>query len=141
MTNPKEIAAALHGMEYRTPIPKNIRDAAKEAGIVIVYGASDDLMEFDGAIRDEIGCYDGGSVFLDSGGLCRDFNELCESKDFEGLRKYFDGIGKRKMIEAIWGRDGISWQYETDVPHEIFDIMEDGEVYCRGIVFRLGDIA
>lgn len=141
MTNPKEIAAALHGMEYPTPIPKNIRDAAKEAGIVIVYGASDDLMEFDGAIRDEIGCYDGGSVFLDSGGLCRDFNELCESKDFEGLRKYFDGIGKRKMIEAIWGRDGISWQYETDVPHEIFDIMEDGEVYCRGIVFRLGDIA
>ena len=141
MTNLKEIAAALHGMKYRSPISKDIREAAKNAKIVIVYGASDDLMEFDGAIRDEIGCYDGGSVFLDSGGLCRDFNELCESKDFEGLRKYFDGIGKRKMIEAIWGRDGISWQYETDVPHEIFDIMEDGEVYCRGIVFRLGDIA
>ena len=45
------------------------RQEAKENGLVIVYGASDDLMEFDGAIYDEGGCFDGGRVYFDRDGV------------------------------------------------------------------------
>ena len=34
----------------------------------------------------------------------------------------------------------VSWSYLTDIPHKTFDIMEDGEIYCRGIVFSLDDL-
>jgi hypothetical protein len=40
----------------------------------------------------------------------------------------------------VWGKDDTSWSYETDIPHATFDVLEDGEVYCRGIVFALADL-
>jgi hypothetical protein len=48
-------------------------------------------------------------------------------------------------IEAIWcpngeGNNGPSWAYKTEIPHAEFKIMEEGDVYCIGIVFRLDQI-
>lgn len=34
----------------------------------------------------------------------------------------------------------IPWTYETDIPHETFVIYNDGEPYCRGIVFSVDDV-
>ena len=33
-----------------------------------------------------------------------------------------------------------AWTYMTDIPHATFDVMDDGELYCRGIVFALADL-
>jgi hypothetical protein len=55
---PKDIAEKLNGIAYREPFPADVIKAAKAGGIVIVCGASDDLMEFEGAINDEVGAYD-----------------------------------------------------------------------------------
>lgn len=65
----EELAAMLNGREYRNEITREEAAEAKAAGLVVVYGASDDLMEFEGAIRDELGCYDGGTAFVDKKGL------------------------------------------------------------------------
>lgn len=135
----KSIAAELDGIEYPVKIPKNVIEDAKKHGIVIVYGASDDLMEFEGIISDEIGCYDGGEAFVDKDGLIPDYNAI-DKDDKEAVRDCLNREGKGKKIEALWcAEEGYSWTYKTDIPHLTFEVMEDGEHYCRGIVFRLAD--
>jgi hypothetical protein len=55
----KALAALLTGREYRQEITRAEEADAKAAGLVVAFGASDDLLEFRGAIDDEVGCYDG----------------------------------------------------------------------------------
>ena len=33
-----------------------------------------------------------------------------------------------------------AWIYRTEIPHACFDILENGEKYCKGIVFSLNDL-
>ena len=108
----KEFAKKLNGRQYLNELTKEDEAYARENGIVVVYGQSDDLMEVRGAIDEEFCCYDGGTFYL--------------------------GFAK---VEAIWCPKGTdySWGYETDFPHEEFTIMEDNEHYCSGIVFYLKD--
>lgn len=111
----KEFANKLTGRESAYPqFTKEETDYAKENGIVIVYGASDDLLEFDGAFYDEAGVFDGGTVTLNNESVVIDA-KWCEDKDENG--------------------NVIAWTYNTNVEHETFDIVEDDEIYCRGFVF------
>ena len=134
--NAKDIALALNGEEYPLSIGATFRAEAKASGLVIVYGASDDLMEFDGAVHDEIGAYEGATAYLDSTGLLENDCDNDECPHFEKLKV------KAATIEALWDPgEGYSWKYQTAIPHETFEIVEDGEPYCRGIVFALADVA
>ena len=125
----KEFAKTLDGTEYNGyPIfSKEVIGTAKENGFVIVTGASNDLMEIEGIIEDEAGCFDGGKVYISKRGV-----EENKTKN---------------MIEALWcqaeDENGvvIPWAYETEIPHETFLVMDAGKVYCRGIVFNLEDVA
>lgn len=133
--NAKELAVKLDGMQYPVRIPKELAAEAKSAGLVIVYGASDDLMEFDGAIHDEMGAYKGATAYLDSAGLLENDCDNDECPHFEKLK------AKAATIEALWDPgEGYSWKYQTAIPHETFEVAEDGEPYCRGIVFALADV-
>jgi hypothetical protein len=137
--NAKDLAAQLSGIQYPVRIPKTLTDAAKAAGLVIVYGASDDLMEFEGAIYDEVGCYDGDTAYVDARGLLPERDQI---EDDDQLKDYFARQPNAKPIEAVWdGGTGYSWTYKTDIPHETFEVLEDGEPpYCRGIVFSLSNV-
>lgn len=127
----KEFARSISGREYGYPqFAKEEIETAKENGFVIVYGCSDDLMEFDGTIREEIGCYDGGTAWVKG----------------ERVNDAPIVVGE-KPIKAIWcggekDADGqkITWTYETEIPHETFMAYKDGEPYCRGIVFSIDDV-
>lgn len=132
---PAEAAADLDGNEYLKEGSPKLFAAMKAAGLVAVFGASDDLMEFRGAIRDEVGCYNGGTAFLTSAGL---LTNDCD----EGERcPYFAKIQERATpINANWDEGGFSWRYETEIPHVKFIIKEDDENYCEGIVFALADV-
>lgn len=140
--NAKELADQLDGIEYPACLEPRMCDAAKDAGLVIVYGASDDLMEFEGAIRDEIGAYEGTTVQVDATGILADWDNIEDDdrQDLDFMRDYFKREGGGRTIEAVWDRDGYSWTYKTDIPHETFEIVEDGEKYCRGIIFSLSDL-
>ncbi len=113
--------------------------AAKAAGLVVVYGASDDLMEFEGAIRDEFDCYNGGIALVDGQGLLD--RDRIEEDDDEGVAEFVARKKAARKIEALWcAEPGYSWTYRTDIPHATFEVVEDGEPYCRGIVFALADL-
>ena len=43
-------------------------------------------------------------------------------------------------IEVFFDIDGYLWKYKTPFPVVEFDIVEDGEKYCRGIIFELDSI-
>lgn len=135
-----EFAATLDGRECPlTIMPKDTR-TARENGLVIVYGASDDLMEFAGAIDDEVGCYNGGVAYLRDGDVINP-ETICDAYDERRpcklLKAYLDEC---RTIKAYWCDGVADWCYETDIPHETFRVMEDGNIYCVGIVFRVEDI-
>jgi hypothetical protein len=136
------VAERLDGSEYPLRIPKELVEEAKRSGIVIVYGASDDLMEFEGAITDEAGAYEGTTVRVTPTGLQPHFDNI-DGTNKDALRDYFANENAGKTITALWCEDSgeYSFTYQTDIPHETFDVMEEGAKYCRGIVFRLADCA
>jgi hypothetical protein len=130
----QELAALLNGREYIHEVTDDECNAAFDAGLVIVFGASDDLAEFRGKIDDEVGCYDGGTIYLTSAGLLT--NPCSDSRC-----PYFEKAKESAAtIEAVFDEEGYTWIYKTDIPHATFDIMEEGEKYCRGMVFRLSDV-
>ena len=132
---PKEFAELLAGATYRNVITKEQAALAKQHGLVVVYGQSDDLMEFDGAINDELGACDGTTAFLTSAGLLQNACSDDRCPHFEEQKK------RAATIEALWcDEDGYSWTYGTDIPHATFEVTEDGEPYCRGIVFAMADV-
>ena len=135
----QKLAGILDGMEYPLEISAELRAQAKAAGLVIVYGASDDLMELDGAVRDEFGCYEGGTALVDAKGFLPAWDDLTYSSE-EECKAYFARKESARAIKAIWGEGDVSWTYATDLPHSEFQIMEDDEVYGIGIVISLADL-
>lgn len=140
---PKQLADMLNGIDYSKalgPHDSGVSEAAKIAGLVIAYGFSDDLLEFDGAIYDEFSCYGGGTALIDADGVLPEFESASEDED--ACRRYFERKPKARAIEAVWnnGPAGPAWTLKTDIPHETFMIMEDGAAFSRGIVFALSDI-
>lgn len=139
--NAKEFADLLTGREYPFDLDATEELFAKASGLVVVFGSSDDLMEFRGAISDEVGAYDGTTVQVTPSGLVPDYKQIDEG-DKDAMRAYFQVEGQGMEIEALWcGEGGYSWTFKTDIPHATFEIVEDGEPYCRGIVFVLADTA
>lgn len=129
------LAKMLDQREYGNEIDKDEEKQAKDSGLVVVFGYSDDNCEFRGAINDEIGCWDGQVINFTKDG------KFPSEDDFETLEKY----GKDESfnsIEAVWcpAEPDCSWIYKTDIPHATFNIMEDGDLYCRGIVFSVKDL-
>jgi hypothetical protein len=132
-----ELAKALNGLQYPLHLSGELVAKAKENGLVIVYGGSDDLMEFEGAIHDEIGAYNGVDAKVCPAGVlgCRGDIETDEE-----LEEYLANKKIARLIQAVWDSEGYSWVYRTDIEHTTFDIMEDDCKYCRGIVFSLSDM-
>ncbi len=134
--NKVDLAKVLNGREYPLKMDDALLDIVKENNLVIVFGASDDLMEFRGAIYDETDVYNGGFALLTKKGLIR--NE-CDSGDC--CPNYIDTYRNAKKIKALWCEDDdFSWTYETDIPHSTFIVMEDGDKYCKGLVFHIDDV-
>ena len=135
----EEFASGLNDREYGSELTQYERQRAKESGLVVVYGASDDLIEFDGAIRDEGGCYDGGDVYFDRTGVAQNGEKLANKITAVWCGKVDDEpAGDLSEFQAENG-ETITWTYKTDIPHATFMFYEDGEPYCRGIVFSIED--
>lgn len=138
-------AAKLTGRQIDNEITTTEAALAKADGVVVVFGASDDLMEFRGAIYDEFGCYDGGTARVGSAVLVPSWDNV-DHGDENACQAYFASKVGACEITAVWSEgatdpEAAAWTYKTDIPHSTFDIMEDGEVYCRGIVFAMADLA
>lgn len=142
----EQLAETLNGRQYRNEMSQIEEQQAKENGLVVAFGASDDLIEFRGAIYDEYGAGDEDVILFTKGGKFIS-EEHIEAIDLLETDLELDIKSKIPInrIETIWSEetaDGVecSWQYKTDIPHATFDVREDGELYCRGIVFSLEDL-
>ena len=132
------LAGLLTGREMGSEMAKEEEQQAKAAGLIVIFGASDDLMEFRGFVDDERGAPT--IALLDAKGLLP-FREDIQHDD-DALKDYFARAPQVRAVDALWAKeDGYSWTYRTDVPHATFEIVEDGEPYCRGIVIDVADLA
>lgn len=131
------LAGLLTGREYGKEMAKEEEMQAKAAGLIVIFGASDDLMEFRGFVDDERGAPT--VALIDAKGLLP-FREDIEHDD-EALKDYFARAPQVRAVDALWAKeDGYSWTFRTDVPHATFEIVEGGEPYCRGIVIDVADL-
>ncbi len=125
-----EAAAQLNGSQYLKEGSKALFQAMASSRLVAVFGGSDDIVYFAGASDEELGARNGSVYHVGPEGLMT--NPCVDGCPYHA--KLLEGA---VTITAVWYRDGISWQYETAIPHVTFDVMEDDDLYCRGIVFSL----
>lgn len=130
----EELASLINGNEYRNETTPEIEKIAKDNNLVIVFGASDDLMEMRGAIDDEFGL----EVYLNTKGV---INNDCHNDDCPCfVKRKLAG----KLVEAVWNsyaKEGEHvWTIKTEIPHATFMIKEDDENFCQGIVFSLDEL-
>jgi len=129
----QEFAKMLDGREMGNEMTWEQKEQAKKLGFVVIFGYSDDNAIIRGVITDEVSCIDGEEIYLDERGMFEKCNYKCSHSE---LAKE-----KCKRIEIVWHNEGeYCWTYDTDIPHAIFNIMEDGTGYCKGIVFDIKNL-
>ena len=132
----KELTNMLDRREAGNEIGGPVLCWAKESRLVVVYGYSDDNVEFRGAIDDDVGAYNGTTIYLTPDGILQEPD--CGQDDCPYFAKERE---KAKTIKAVrHDEGGLCWTFETDIPHETFTIIEDGEPWCIGIVFSMEDV-
>lgn len=67
--NTLDMENRLNGRQYGSEMTKDEEREAKNANLVVVFGASDDLMEFRGAVNDEWGVWMSGEALFNRNGL------------------------------------------------------------------------
>jgi hypothetical protein len=144
----ESLAALLSGRECGREITKQEAEQAQAAGLAIVFGASDDLLEFRGAIYDEVGAYEGATAVLykkgkNTFGVVPDDRESI--RDIDHDHELEAALAARRLgqtVRAIWAPKvpDATWFITTQLPCAAFDIMEDGELFCRGLVLDVSDL-
>lgn len=132
----EQLAELINGREYGGEITKEEEATAKATGLIVIFGYSDDNAEFRGAICDEIGCYDGGELYIQRDKVLPNHEDCeCQFCGYELAKK------NAVKIQAIWGGDEYSWEFRAvGIPAAGFDIMEEASKFCRGIVIDRNDI-
>ena len=123
----EQLAALLDGQAIELVLTDDIEALAREYNLVIIFGASDDLVELRGAIDDELTVYPYGeseSIYISTDGAA--------DQPFYGSHE----------IKAFYARPGAEadWTYETELPHSTFRVMDDGELYSIGVVIDLNEL-
>ena len=145
----EQLAELLNGNEYRDEMTKEQEQAAKQNNLLVLFGASDDLLEMRGAIRDEVGAYDGGEYALAlDGELYADGEEentyhTAIGNEVLPISDECDNDDNPRLIRAEWCPDdqpALSWRISSNIPYASFTIKEDGEPYCEGIIIDIDDI-
>ena len=141
----EELAQLLNGRQYGDEMTDEEQLQAEKNGLLVCFGYSNDLLELRGIIHNRAGVYEGGCVLLYKN-KDQKITFLYDS-DYDELSDIFDKNGypislRMLPIKAEWRPEELdcSWLITTDIPHATFDIYDDEELYCRGIVLELSDI-
>lgn len=135
--NIKEFANRLDGREYGNEVTSEERAFARKNNWLIVTGASDDLVELDGVINDELGACDGGSWLLDSEGILSPFEDV---ESAEAAEEWLRLKEKAHKLEAFWKNESPPWSFKWHGPQPVaeFMIMDEHEPFCRGLIIDFG---
>lgn len=134
-----ELAKLLDGRPMGDEMSKAEEALAKEHGLLVVFAYSDDTAELRGFVCDEVSCYEGGTLSVDTLGIRTPWDND-EPIDEEDAREFFKRESLPSIsVEAIWhddgGPQGCCWSYRTHAHTACrFIIMEDSEPWCEGVV-------
>lgn len=112
----KDFVSKIDGFEYPANKLYQLSNEAKENGFLIIFGMSDDLLVMQGLINNEIDANNGTQVKVGTIGV---------------------------NVNVIWApqdKPNTSWEIKVDCPHETFNIMEDGDVYCIAVIIHKDDL-
>lgn len=141
-----KIQKLCHGIEYSRHIPDEAEQLAKENGIVVIVGGSDDLMYCYGAdcyLTDEVEHgvgWDGEDLTeYDHDGNLRD-----EAKQL-GLKIWWCGLIQEPRQEKpnylVTESGAFSYSVNEDIEHLEFLVCENendfSDIYCTGIIIKL----
>lgn len=132
----EELATQLNGREYDKELTPEEEKDSKEAGLVVIFGASDDLLELRGAFDEEVGAFGGTEIKLTPKGV---LGNECDDEDCPYFQALWDAT--KAWVRARWDEHGFSWWLDSNIPYSPFHILEDGVQYCRGIVINIKDIS
>lgn len=134
--NAKELAQLLDGSTYSQMANRHLAKEIEASGLVVAYGFSDDLLEFEGAISDEVGAYGGALVHIKDGAIVKGPDGCNRPDDCPFIKELLDAA---QTIEATYNSKFLPcWTIKTDIPHETFNIYEepgDSGAFSVGIVF------
>ena len=122
-------AERLNGSEYGQEGSPELFAEMDRHRLVAFFGCSDDLIEMRGAIHDEAS---EGSLQLTSSGLLVNDCRNGDCPYFAQLARY------ASTVSGEYGDEG--WRFTTELPHERFEVLEDGKRYGEGLVICLDDI-
>ena len=130
----RDFALVLENVKMGGELTLNQEAYCKQCGLVVVFGASDDLAEFRGAINDEAGM---DEIRLTESG------KIMSEESIDALQSLLDdGTIKKapptRIITHTFGNEGH--RFATDIPHAEFSVFEDGEPFGKGIVFHISDL-
>ncbi|PIF44307.1 hypothetical protein CLU96_1248 [Chryseobacterium sp. 52] len=143
-----KIQKLCHGIEYSRHIPDEAEQLAKENGIVVIVGGSDDLMY----------CY-GADCYLTKEcehGYGWDGEDLTKIKGEKKLKKEAKQLGlkiwwcgnikestEHKLNYSTEENGAFSYSVNEDIQHLEFLVCENendfSDIYCTGIIIKLPD--
>lgn len=111
---------------------------AKDQGWLVVYGHSDDCIEFEGCFRDET-YYDSNKFVLDKHGLIPSWSEI-DHEDEKACEEYF----KRKKSTPLltlyvfdnkdYEDEKFMWVFDSTHQNHKFKIYDGDDPFCVGLV-------
>lgn len=150
----KDLAKALNGNERHDEMwigddPHIAYEICERKGWLVIYPCSDDLLEIEGAYREEFGAYDGTIVkFVKAGDFYNLVGDCYDDEDtYKKAKENIFVDTKHELvglydiaIESIWEPTGSEYTWEIIVsgaPCEYFDLMNDGEKWARCAVIDM----
>lgn len=146
-----DLAALINGRQYGDETTPDIENIASNNNWLIVFGASDDLMEWRGAISDEFGSWEGAIFNLRVAKFGHSWDVY--NRDMDTGRKdrkdKFRDTPRNLKLKADWCPENTkgnpSWVFKhKQYPCAKFEIIDgrDGatDLYCIGLVIDLNPL-
>jgi len=140
----EQIKLICDGIEYSRDIPEEAKKLAKENGVVVIVGGSDDLMYAYGA-ESYLTDYFEHDEGWDGCDLAKDASDKQLKKEAKqlGLKIFWCGIiestGEKIEGYSTLESGAFSYKVADNIEHINFKVMEDEDVYCTGIIIKLPD--
>lgn len=130
----EDFAKMINGREQDELLSADDCLTASENNLVVVFAYSDDLLELEGAMIDELGCFNGGTFYFEKHfERWADIDDSFEGVDLENLPVIYAVCNDRSKYEGFWYID-------TNLEHARFETIKDGEPFCSGLIFDYAEL-
>lgn len=132
--NIQNLIKKLHNSKYPFRLTKQVIQYLGSLNLILVYGQSDDMISVSGAINDDEYISGNMSILLSKKGILKDNESLDTDNELLAWKEQKDNS---KEIKILWDSNGYLWEYETEIPHDEFDILDGEDKYCKAMIISM----